>query len=62
MKWHPTYGLQDVIFLRQMMNDGNGSEEYKRLTNQKLDAMLGLCEMASNLWFTRCHLFASNDE
>jgi len=30
-----------------MMNDSNGSEEYKRLTNQKLDSMLGLCEMAS---------------
>lgn len=42
-----SYGLQDVIFLRQMMMDGTGSEEYKRLTNQKLDAMLGLCEMAS---------------
>ncbi len=42
-----SYGLQDVIFLRQMMQDGNGSEEYKRLTNQKLDSMLGLCEMAS---------------
>lgn len=42
-----SYGLQDVIFLRQMMNDSNGSEEYKRLTNQKLDAMLGLCEMAT---------------
>eukprot|EP00095_Tigriopus_kingsejongensis_P009648 maker-scaffold218_size252335-snap-gene-0.1 protein:Tk09648 transcript:maker-scaffold218_size252335-snap-gene-0.1-mRNA-1 annotation:"atp-dependent dna helicase" len=36
-----SYGLQD------MMMDGTGSEEYKRLTNQKLDAMLGLCEMAS---------------
>ena len=42
-----SYGLQDVIFLRQMMMDSNGSEEYKRLSNQKLDAMLGLCEMAS---------------
>ncbi len=42
-----SYGLQDVIFLRQMMMDGTGSEEYKRLTNQKLDSMLGLCEMAS---------------
>ena len=42
-----SYGLQDVIFLRQMMNDGNGSEEYKRLSNQKLVAMLGLCEMAT---------------
>ena len=42
-----SYGLQDVIFLRQMMMDGTGSEEYKRLTNQKLDSMLSLCEMAS---------------
>ncbi len=42
-----SYGLQDVIFLRQMMQDSNGSEEYKRLSNQKLDAMLGLCEMAT---------------
>ncbi len=42
-----SYGLQDVIFLRQMMMDSNGSEDYKRLSNQKLDAMLGLCEMAS---------------
>ena len=42
-----SYGLQDVIFLRQMMMDGTGSEEYKRLTNQKLDSMLSLCEMAT---------------
>ncbi len=42
-----SYGLQDVIFLRQMMENSEGSEEYKRLTNQKLDAMLGLCELAS---------------
>jgi len=27
--------------------DGTGSDQYKRLTNQKLDSMLGLCEMAS---------------
>jgi len=42
-----SYGLQDVILLRQMMQDSNGSDEYKRITNQKLDAMLGLCELAS---------------
>ena len=39
--------MQDVILLRQMMQDSNGSDEYKRITNQKLDAMLGLCELAS---------------
>ncbi len=42
-----SYGLQDVISLRQMMQDSTGSDEYKRITNQKLDAMLGLCELAS---------------
>lgn len=42
-----SYGLQDVILLRQMMQDSQGSEDYKRLTNQKLDSMLGLCELAS---------------
>jgi len=42
-----SYGLQDVILLRQMMQDSNGSDEYKRITNQKLDSMLGLCELAS---------------
>ena len=42
-----SYGLQDVILLRQMMQDSNGSDDYKRITNQKLDAMLGLCELAS---------------
>jgi len=42
-----SYGLQDVILLRQMMEGSDGSEEYKRITSQKLDAMLGLCELAS---------------
>ena len=42
-----SYGLQDVILLRQMMENSDGSEDYKRITNQKLDAMLGLCELAS---------------
>ena len=42
-----SYGLQDVILLRQMMQDSTGSDDYKRITHQKLDAMLGLCELAS---------------
>ncbi len=42
-----SYGLQDVITLRQMMQDSVGNEDYKRITQQKLDAMLGLCELAS---------------
>ena len=42
-----TYGLQDVIMLRQMSEDSSGSDEYKRIQQQKLDAMLGLCELSS---------------
>jgi len=42
-----SYGLQDVILLRQMLNTADAHEQYKRLSNQKLDAMLGLCEMTA---------------
>ena len=42
-----SYGLQDVITLRQMMQDSDAGEEHKRIIQQKLDAMLGLCELAS---------------
>lgn len=39
------YGLQDVIKLRQMMANSAGSGEHKRLEQQRLNAMLGLCEI-----------------
>ncbi len=39
------YGLQDVITLRQMMENSEAEEQYKRVERHKLDAMLGLCEM-----------------
>ncbi len=42
-----TYGLQDVITLRQMMAESGASEQQKRVEHHKLDAMLGLCEMTS---------------
>jgi len=41
------YGLQDVILLRQMADGSNAAERHKRITHQKLDAMLGLCEITS---------------
>ena len=41
------YGLQDVITLRQMMQEGDGDERYKRVAHQKLEAMLGLCELTT---------------
>ena len=41
------YGLQDVIKLRQMMAESEGSEEYKRAEQHRLNAMLGLCEITT---------------
>jgi ATP-dependent DNA helicase RecQ len=42
-----TYGLQDVIKLRQMLDNGEGDEQHKRNERSKLDSMLGLCEIIS---------------
>ncbi|MBM7060801.1 DNA helicase RecQ [Pseudomonas sp. UL073] len=41
------YGLQDVIFLKQMLQNSEGDERHKRLEQHKLDAMLALCELVS---------------
>ena len=41
------YGLQDVITLRQMIQESEADESHKRITHQKLEAMLGLCELTS---------------
>nr|WP_092024179.1 DNA helicase RecQ [Marinobacter zhejiangensis] len=41
------YGLQDVIKLRQMLEGSQGNEQFKRVERQKMDAMLGLCEVIS---------------
>ncbi|MFL5410541.1 MAG: DNA helicase RecQ [Myxococcales bacterium] len=38
------YGLGEVVQLRQLMQQGEGSEEFKRLQQQKLTQMLGFCE------------------
>ncbi len=38
------YGLQDVISLRQMNQQSEGSGTFKRSLHQKLESMLGLCE------------------
>lgn len=38
------YGLQDVIFLKQMLANSEGDERHKRVEQHKLDAMLALCE------------------
>ena len=41
------YGLEDVVKLRQMLGQSEGSEEFKRSEQQKLNAILGLCEITS---------------
>ncbi|WP_432695835.1 DNA helicase RecQ [Marinobacterium sp. YM272] len=41
------YGLQDVIFLRQMLEGSQADEVHKQVERQKLEAMLGLCEITS---------------
>lgn len=41
------YGLQDVIKLRQMLQNSDGTELHKRAEQHRLNAMLGLCEIIS---------------
>ncbi len=41
------YGLQDVMKLRQMLQSSEGNEEYKRIEQHRLNAMLGLCEITT---------------
>src|SRR5690606_20538289 len=39
-----TYGLGEVVSMRQMLDSGDAPEERKRVERQKLDALLGFCE------------------
>jgi len=38
------YGLQDMVMLKQMLQNSEGDERHKRIEQHKLDAMLALCE------------------
>jgi ATP-dependent DNA helicase RecQ len=40
------YGLGDVVQQRRMIDESEASEEFKRISTAKLDALLGLCETA----------------
>jgi ATP-dependent DNA helicase RecQ len=40
-----SYGLQDVIQLRQWISESEGSDAFKQVQRQKLDALIGLAEM-----------------
>ena len=41
-----SYGLQDVITLRQLLHEADADSQFKRVAQHKLSAMLGLCESA----------------
>ena len=41
-----TYGLNDVVIHRQMIEESTSPDEQKRVERQKLDAMLAYCESA----------------
>ncbi len=41
------YGLADLVQQRRMIDQSEGSEEFRRVSVVKLDALLGLCESAS---------------
>ena len=41
------YGLQDVITLKQMMENSDADDTHKRVERHKLDTMLGFCEITS---------------
>ncbi len=42
-----SYGLQNVVTLRQMLDSSEAGESQKRIERYKLDTMLGLCEIIS---------------
>ncbi|WP_111641580.1 DNA helicase RecQ [Marinimicrobium alkaliphilum] len=54
------YGLEDVVKLRQMLGQSEGSEEHKRQEQQRLNAMLGLCEITSCRRQTLLRYFGDN--
>jgi ATP-dependent DNA helicase RecQ len=40
------YGLADLVLQRRLIEQSEASEEFKRVSGAKLDALLGLCETA----------------
>ncbi len=41
------YGVQDIVQLRRWIDQSEGGETFRRIQRQKLEALIGLCEMAS---------------
>lgn len=41
------YGLQDVVRMSQMLSESQADETHKRIENEKLNALLGWCEVTT---------------
>ncbi len=41
------YGLQDVVRMSQMLSESQADEAHKRIENEKLNALLGWCEVTA---------------
>ncbi len=54
------YGLQDAIKLKQMMEQGDGNAIFKLAEAQKLDALLGFCEVTTCRRNTLLNYFGEN--
>jgi len=51
------YGMQDVIKLKQMSQNSDGNELFKQITQRKLNALLGYCEVSTCRRQTLLHYF-----
>jgi len=51
------YGLQDVLTLRQFLQNSNADAAHKRVEHNKLESMLGLCELISCRRHALLHYF-----
>jgi len=57
-----SFGLQDVITLKQMMSTSNAEEQYKRVEQHKLETMLGFTDIISCRRQALLHYFDENLE
>jgi len=56
------YGLQDVLTLRQFMQNSNADAAHKRVEHNKLEAMLGLCELIACRRHALLHYFDQDSQ
>src|SRR5207342_2330725 len=57
-----TYGLGDLVNLRRMLEQSEGSEEFRRVSFAKLDALLGFCESAGCRRVRLLHYFGEEGQ